>query len=40
MQAYTVKSAQYNKDFTTFLGKLFLDGEAGGGGGVSLISIF
>ena len=37
MQAYTVKSAQYNKDFTTFLGKLFLDGE---GGGVSLISIF
>ena len=37
MQAYTVKSAQYNKDFTTFLGKLFLDGE---GGGVSPISIF
>ena len=30
MQAYTVKSAQYNKDFTTFLGKLFLDGEGGG----------
>ena len=29
MQAYTVKSAQYNKDFTTFLGTLFLDGEGG-----------
>ena len=34
MQAYTVKSAQYNKDFTTFFR------WGGGGGGGSLISFF
>ena len=39
MQAYTVKLAQYNYDFTTFLGKLlglFLDG---GGGGVTNLNV-
>ena len=42
MQAYTVKLAQYNYDFTTFLGKLlglFLDGGGGGGGGVINLNV-